>query len=250
VFQGLVGGAGTVGVILDQQLIPSARYWTDHQWLLYVSIGAVGLAAAVTPIIEAVLDQLNRYDYAARLALLELLLRSFHRMVEESSENYSDIGLHVFLVRRPVRRAFRAEQVPMASVELPQRAAPLIRWTRGKGVIGQCWENPGKGAAAADLTALAKAFATYDATQWQAIPPAKRLGLNFNEVQATERLGAVVAWPVLDARKAGSRSKGYRGCVSLDGIGSCYDALTGEKVFEALKSCADGVLAAIAAATR
>lgn len=248
--QGLVGAAGIVGVSLDQASIPSSDFWSDHKALLYLAIGALGVTAALAPIIEALLDYVNRFDHAARLALLELLLQTFPPIVDLSERPYSTIGLHVYVVRRPFRRFFTAEQQRIASLELPPRSESFIRWTRGKGVIGLCWEQPERGAVALNLTDAKKEHEASDRSAWDALAPAKRLGMSFDEFARTLHLGTVIACPVLDSSKASRRSRGYKGCVSVDSTGDSYAALFTPSVVEALKGCADSVLATMAFATR
>ena len=109
-------------------------------------------------------------------------------------------------------------------------------WTKGKGVIGKCWEE------ARDVGAnLADEWAPYagcSKADWDALPDEVRYGFTFEEFQRSPLAqGAIVATPIIDEHGS------FQGCVSADTPREGYEKLWSEPVREILQDAAETVAA-------
>ena len=121
----------------------------------------------------------------------------------------------------------------VASGASGSHAANSIHWTRGKGVIGTCWDTGDF--VVIDTSEYSKEAAA-DPVAWDSLPPAERLGISSAELRAASKYGVVAAHPILD-REDGV----FRGCVSLDGPAGCQDKLSSTAVEHALAETAEAI---------
>lgn len=236
VVQALVGAAAAVAILLEQQDLPSAAYWKDHRGYFYAALVAFVVAAFALPLVDATAEHLRERGPTVGLAVMELLLADFYNIMVATGLGCTEIGLHAFVVRRPVRRLFWPEQQRVGTLRLgPVPGPSRIRWTRGKGLIGKCWaERSDQGA---DLVSDFGPRINDTREQWEALPEETRYGLSFEEFTRTKgSYGAIVASPMVTKRGR------YKGCIAVDAPGSAYALLWGQGVRGILQASAQAML--------
>jgi hypothetical protein len=161
----------------------------------------------------------------------ETLRIALVQVIDLTGLDWKAVGMNAFLIER--RRRWRREQFLHRIGRERISIHPLpseVMWTKGKGVIGRCWElNSDVG------VDLAKHFAPYRALtedEWDALPADERFGLSFLEFKRTEHLGPVVATPIQEADGT------IIGVVSVDGPSGTYTRLSSEPVREAIGAAA------------
>ncbi|HEX7125672.1 MAG TPA: hypothetical protein VF406_07810 [Thermodesulfobacteriota bacterium] len=128
-----------------------------------------------------------------------------------------ELSVNAFLVRRPLRRPWEPILYRIARESVAIHTPSHIRWTRGKGVIGKCWER--RQEYGLDLEKVHGKLRYCTKEQWRALAPDERIGLSYEEFQKVKHYGAVGAVPILDAKGK------FIGCVSVDAPGETFGAL-------------------------
>lgn len=200
-------------------------------WVIAAAVAAAlaGLAEPVMATVEdrSLVQRLQR-TRDVELALRGALVTVMHLFGLECDR----IGVNAFVVRtHRVRRWLPDALVRVARFRITDSPPPSrVAWTKGKGVIGECW------ATGRDIGRdLGHDFADFlDAGEavWLAVPDDVRLGMSYEELQATRQHGAVVATPVLDD---GLR---VRGVVSIDGPTEHFDAYWSDEARAVLQRAA------------
>lgn len=225
--QGTLVAIATTIVLLRGGGVPSGAYWLDSE-LLFV-------AAALTLGLSAFAQVVGAYQRERGVAfdaeVLDVLKAAQIRLLETTGLDWRDVGLHAFMVRRRWPRLWQPVLVRVGRWRL--RSTPPvtgIRWTKGKGVIGLCW------ATAQDAGAnLAEDWGDpageMTQTQWRELPPERRYGLSYQEYLRVHSYGAIVASPLIV-------DEAFRGCVSVDAPGDCFDVLWSESARAILQDAA------------
>lgn len=179
----------------------------------------------------------RRLDEERRLLarqVSETLRIALVQIIDLTGLDWKAVGLNAFLIERPW--GWRAEPYLRRIGRERISIHPLpseVRWTKGKGVIGRCWElNSDVG------VDLAKHFAPYRALtedEWDALTTDERFGLSYLEFKRTEHLGPVVATPIQEPDGT------IIGVVSVDGPPGTYTRLSSEPVREAIGAAATTV---------
>lgn len=115
----------------------------------------------------------------------------------------------------------------------PDRHAVGIRWRKGLGVIGRCWQTqmPQK----CDFSELTERYLKdNDAAGWAALAPEERWNMEWADMLRTKRYGGVAAAPMF----ALGDSPKFKGCVSLDGPSGSYAPLSTFRVQECMRELA------------
>lgn len=199
---------------------PSEEFWRVNGrfvafLLLLVFLGSL---AGVS---EALGSNRRARADALELAIQNPLKALFVGLLDVVGNEQSRVlGVHAFLLRwrvawdlPPIRR----ELVEVGDVQLRSMPKPGVRWTKGKGLVGICWDlNQDVNA---DLVTDWVPYRHLPEQAWNALPEEVRYGLEFKEFQRTARFEAIVATPIQD--KAGR----FRGCVSVDSTAGLFDAL-------------------------
>lgn len=189
-------------------------------WQILLAMGA----SVSKPVVDRLIDHFSEGREASRLrrrrSIDALVLGGLVDIIKlnEKKLPWDKVGISVFVVRR--RRLWfvgveRLDRVTRAKVGVSNPSS--IVWTRGKGVIGECWEtgeDVGRN--------FARDYALLDGCTrptWDALSADFRQGLSYEEFLKTKGHGAVVAVPILNERGR------FRGCVSIDAPGDCYDIL-------------------------
>jgi hypothetical protein len=153
------------------------------------------------------------------------------QVVQASKLDWTDVGVNAFLVRRRYRWIGRKVLKRVGRERIRSLPPPSsVVWTRGKGVIGACWEHGID--VSLDLNAHFAGVEESTAEEWSQLSDEERLGLTYEEFQRTRHYGVVVATPVLD------RAGRVIGVVSADSLDGPHDRLWNSEVREALGAAA------------
>jgi hypothetical protein len=201
-------GAVAAGALLAKQV----NLWNPRTTIpLWVALAIVTLQAVGMPVRAAISHfravRSTEFREAARTALSTALMR----LNALPGIELRDVGLNAFMVQREVDPPWRRHLHRVAKVRLSHLPGPShIFWTKGKGVIGQCWaeENIVVGQ-------TGPAWAPYleynSKAQWKTVPEALRLNLSFKEFRRIRgKYEEIVAVPIVDANVR------FRGCVAVD----------------------------------
>lgn len=204
---GVAGLLAGIGVGAARQQWPDG-FWTKEKGALVMTLIVV---AALAPFVQTSIIELG--ERSKRKAVeqqqkLETFLTTALILMARNGADWEMTGVQVFLVKRKgvVRRE---QQIRAAKVRLGPVPSSGVKWTKGKGVIGLCWETR-----APQFEDLQKRFAPYrnfTAAQWEGMAPTNRFGLSFDDFQRLKgKYGIVAAVPIID------RADKYRGCVTAD----------------------------------
>jgi hypothetical protein len=110
------------------------------------------------------------------------------------------------------------------------RTESTVRWTRGKGAIGQCWDT--ETVVTKNIEGTNSKWGECNRQVWEGVPEATRMGLTHEEWRKTaKKYDMIVAVPVhVDGRIVG--------CVALDGPANGSNWVEEGPVAEALEGAA------------
>ncbi|MEA2386899.1 MAG: hypothetical protein QOJ22_1073 [Thermoleophilaceae bacterium] len=202
-----LGCAGLVGVfaLARSEDFPKADAWAAWQPLQLLHIVAA-VAVLVTQVYLFLARRRNGRNRA-----LEDACRQVAAYMDEACPKLPlrEIGVHIWVVRGP----FFAKHLRRGArfLLLGDRTQSGIRWKKGKGVVGIAWER--RGYEIKNLDGLAARASTELA--WRQLPDADRLGMTWDEFQATKQYKAIYAAPLFDRRQT-SGDPEVRGVVAVD----------------------------------
>lgn len=202
-----------------------------HWWSVMLLVAATltaGGAAFFGPIQRALRTQ----DAAVRAADLERAERmraglriAFRRIAASTTTHeWTDFGLAAYVVARPADSAVPIMQ-QVASVSFVSRSPTGIVWTRGKGVVGRCWETEQD--EAINLASHRVRQAIRSRSAWNGLPEAIRMQLTFDEIRSVNGYGAVVAVPIVSSDPFDRR---VLGVLSVHGPHGSFDHLKSRPV--------------------
>jgi hypothetical protein len=176
-----------VGAVLKEVDIPRASFWKPSApagiaFAIVAALSYVGYCLVVVGYRRV----LKHSDEGARLYTT---CRDVAALVErETALPRECIGVHVWAIRgwRGLRRLER--RATFVPVDRPPSA---ITWSRGKGVLGQCWLRDDW--ILADLERLSDAATE---REFYAIPRRDRFLFTWHEARATQHYKAILAWPL------------------------------------------------------
>lgn len=190
---------------------------------LVVLLAAVGLGEGLERIVgrrhrHSRLQQSRRVSETLKGLLVEV--------VDKSGVDWTSLGVHAFLVERRYRW-FGPEQLRRIGRERIRSTPPpsRITWTKGKGVIGHCWEL-------GQDVGMRLHPAHYDRARWEALPEDERMGLSYADYERTRQHRVVIATPILD------REDRVIGIVSIDSVEPDFDRLWQDPIRDAMGSAA------------
>ncbi len=201
---------------------------------IWLAIGMIFLGS-VYGVIDALLERhraKRRHEIAEIVA--ELLFPLWHDLSELTDKDElavrETLGVHAWLIPswyalitrprmrgcipRSIRRRLPTPQLWRAAQYRLKHAdeATRIKWRRGRGVIGKCWERVD--IVYEDLTALwGPQELNYE--RWKGLPEDSKLGLNYQEYRKIRRkYGSVLAVPIRHPRGRGAPQ--FLGCITID----------------------------------
>lgn len=203
----------------------------DHRDLALAVVAAVALACAFARPIRA----LTTARLQQRRERVKAAMRALPFTIEAICPGVPirDIGASTWLVRQAGRWSWLSRLSRERFSPLPQ--ASNIRWTKGKGVIGQCWAEEREkivSTEAHDLAWTGKTQADWDG--WNGPGPDTRMGLSWADYQKIRgKYGTVVAVPVKDGNEK------VIGVVAVDGPPGHHALLSSKEVEREVTRAAD-----------
>jgi hypothetical protein len=173
---------------------------------------------------------LNR-SAASKLGLRPVLDAVLVGVASTTGIRCEQLAVRVYVVERNLPRLWRETLCVIATAELNVALRPQrIRWEKGHGVVGRCWETNGRGALNVDVMGLAKLAETMSAGEWESLPPSKTLGFTHTEAVRMVDSGVMAAFPIRDLQGR------FRGCLELEGPPGCHSQLERKEVEQALST--------------
>jgi hypothetical protein len=200
-----INAIAALSVGLSRLKWPSGFWDGRDDWIAYTLIG-VCVASILLPIMSELGEKARRQAVERRQQLHTFLASSLVYIARHSGADWETTGVQAFLVKR---RWLRETHVAEAKVRLRPIPASGVQWTKGKGLIGRCWETRQP-----QFVDLAAHFADYEqlgAEDFGRLPEATRFGLTFDDFQRLKgKYGIVAASPIVDEKGR------YLGCVTAD----------------------------------
>lgn len=206
-------GAFVVLTVAKEASWPDAAFWASPPFWVSI-LRVLGVLAAASVPIQLWLARRRLGTSRARQRLADYSRLMFHEFVEGRRDMYPALGVHVWRIRAPWRGDPFLERV--VTFRLAHRDQSRVVWTKGKGVIGECWSSGEE--KVADIRPLK---AAYDAGEdvFEALPAGDRNNLSYDEFRQVRHYMAIYARPLFAGRK-------LIGCVSVDcTLSDSYDHL-------------------------
>ena len=205
----VVAAAGVAGTSAQQ-----AGVWDDPPtallWACILSPGFVAVGEQV----RAIMKERKAGGRAVRTQAFEVALNEAVLEIAEITE-YSPryIGISVWRVRKASRLTEKPARLQrLARRRATQRPSPSdIEWTRGKGVIGRCWERQDE--VYRDLRKACRKYPDGEVTdaRWPEVSDDLKMDMNLKEFRMMiGKYGEVLAVPIK------SESGTFLGCVAVD----------------------------------
>ena len=210
--------------VVQSVIVTGVRHWSPL--IAVAAATGVGLLAFIDNIRQASARYQAAQRNAARTTMQQELITAMYLITEARTVKLIDLGASVFNVRR--YWTLRSALIPIPW--LPWREQRLhrilrfrlspnpqtsrVKWTRGKGAIGQCWER--QMAVWVDRRETIAQFGEgkypADDAAFSQLAPAQRLGFTRVEFrQLIDRYGEILAVPIV-----GKYSGKFLGVLSLD----------------------------------
>lgn len=183
----LVFALGVVTVLKEKQ-IPESSWWEQGNWGQWLFVGlSIPASLGTLLVIIGFRRLLTRH---ARGDLFKESAESFAKLaLKETSLRKREVGVNIWLVRGML--GFR-RLVRETTVVATERHETPIRWTKGKGIIGEAWGR--KKIRIADLDRVREAFTGPET--WCQVKREDRFRLSWDEFDETKRYCAVLAVPL------------------------------------------------------
>ena len=228
--QGLAGLAGTVILALVGAGRPT-NYWegTEHDWIIWLGIGGVVVAAVLTPAVQAIDAHLKARSEAFGRKVSEVIAGVLVEIHLLPGIDITQLGIHAFEVNprwypiplpKVLKRRARVRLRPST------RSGPVV-WKKGKGLIGYCWQTSER--VDADLGTLFPDGKHLTRDGWNALPAPDRMGMKYRDYEHTSVGGVIVVQPVF-------LNGDFAGCISLDGPTGLTTLQESPEVMTALES--------------
>lgn len=207
---------------------------TLTDWGLYLTVAAVAFRPLADLGINTVNELRDSKRHKKEESIAALLKAGLREIVNANPAlKWDHTGINAYVVKK-ARVPWREDRLVRLWREKFAVSHPSgVTWTRGKGVIGKCWEerqDVGRNFAR-DYGRLVNCTEE----QWNRQPERIRQGLSYAEFRRTRDHGAVVATPILSADAK------FLGYISIDAPGDCYDVLWSDSVRDKLRDVAHTV---------
>lgn len=150
--------------------------------------------------------RLDRLREAVRHPLIAALVS----LDELPGLSFRTTSISVLLVRRRLRPPFHQFMFTFERLRMfPVPPSVGILWTKGKGIVGQCWAD--NNVAAGETGALWERWIGCTKAEWKKAPEEVRLRFRYKEFKAIAgKYEAVLAVPIVVKDR-------FQGCVAVDG---------------------------------
>jgi len=185
--------------------IPDREFWLDHRTWIAIAV----MLTVTVPLVQAAVVEAGERRQRKRLERAQkihaFLAGGLIYLVEAGGMPWKNTGVQAFAVRGPW---WRRRQDRLSKARVGAIATSGVKWEKGKGVIGRCWET--KRHQYEDLEAAFAPYVDYDETQWTALSADKRFGLSFADFTTLRgKYGIVAAVPIM-------KGDAYIGCITAD----------------------------------
>jgi hypothetical protein len=200
----------TGSLLTARQLqLPAAGFWVSNAgWLgplvFVLTVFTLGYQAVRDRVLIA---QLNRNEKDDRTKGLDANIKETAQylflMVQREADDrigFAELAVNVWIVPlMPRNRPMNGEQAlqRLASFKVHQRHPLDIAWTKGKGLVGRCWENADEQWLNLESIHVALASGTLDS-----VPDNERLGLDDGEIKREAAYWAIFATAIKDEKGA------------------------------------------------
>lgn len=208
-------------------------------WRARTSAPAIGLilTVAALAVLEAFQAAVAEYRESRlgrlREAIRQDLIATLTALDKLPGLDFETTSVTALLVRRQLRPFFRRYLFSVERLRMyPVSPSPGILWTKGKGIIGLCWQD--RNVVAGETGAPWDLWLQCTKQQWKKAPPDVRLGFRYKEFKAIAgKYEAVVVAPIIVKGR-------FEGCVAVDGRRGrvSVDQLIHPRVADAAQSAA------------
>jgi len=219
-----------VGLKAIHESQPSKEFWASLPgWLPWVCFLVTILVPTTQPLLVEVGERRMRTRLQRADDVRQFLAAGFLKIVEDTGLDWKRIGVHVFLVKGFYK--WKSQQ-RIAKIKLANSVPSGVTWTRGKGVIGLCWETHRP--VTHDLRSLEQHEGISE-SDWDALPAGvEKFGMSHADFLRTRgSYGIVSAVPIL----LDGENK-YIGCVSFDTPSDCPEKVSEKMIEEDLRGVA------------
>lgn len=177
-------------VIALQQAASSA----SGRWRRSAAVAVLASAAVGSNAVRAAQHYRRRRSAHFRAEASFALAAAFKAIVDATRLESHEIGLNAFLVRKPLLPFLPSTLTRVAEVRLLDTpGSTRIRWTRGKGAIGVCWD---RGEIVVCHTERLYS-GIQSAIEWRDLDAATQMNLTYVEMDAIRaRYSGVIAVPI------------------------------------------------------
>lgn len=206
---GLAAATGMVQV-LDRKLPSDTWSWvhrpSTHIWL----VGALSVLTLLDTIRRAIFRFSERARMKKKAEIRKQLSALAAGIAKITGQPIEDIGCGLFLVQRRwfgyADRLVRFERVRL----IDNVPASDVKFTKGKGTVGECWQNQRKAHDEWDSRNERYANRSLTDEEWNQLAEEDRRGFTREEwVSLVGKYSEVVAMPVMVDEK-------FRGCLAVD----------------------------------
>ncbi|MEO8281985.1 MAG: hypothetical protein ABI568_01055 [Pseudarthrobacter sp.] len=200
----------------EKQQFPSAAFWAKTTLLGAAWIVPALLVVAAVFSLGPLTSRAESHLISSRTGLQRQILSTLGQMLtgleaQLARFDHSDVGLHIWKLRRRGRAAFRPRLQRIATYRLGGSVNLRdFQPRKGEGVVGLCWAKNEE--VKFDVAALARRLTDSKVFQREVTTngPQSVMGFTWEEFVTVRHRGAVLASPIRDKRGR------FRGCVSLD----------------------------------
>jgi hypothetical protein len=201
----VIGAGGAVAVGLWKAGWPSQTFWRDG-----FIVGCI-IVSGLIPAAQASISELGERKRRKKLEhedhVRSLLIPALVEAVKHHDAPWDLTGVQAFIL---TGWWWRRRHVRLAKVRLASSSESGVLWTKGKGVIGRCWETH-----ASILIDLSQPpfseLSNVSQEEWDTVPKQDCFGLSYSDYKTLgSKYGIVVVVPII---RDGTN---YMGCVTLD----------------------------------
>jgi hypothetical protein len=180
-------------------------FWKDKTPVIVVVLIHAFVASLVQIFVGERGEKARRVAIEREQKISDFLIACLDQLTRNAGADWRTTGIQVFEVRGKWNTRHRR----IVRVRLSHAPPSGVKWTKGKGVIGMCWES-GQ-AQYHNVGARLAAYADFDKDRFEALTPSLRFGLTYDDFKRLgDKYGIVACAPIIGDDEV------YLGCVSAD----------------------------------